>query len=98
MPPHRSGISKSWGAKSVVDPTASVPFLSLLDSLVDLFSVHRNLLRRHNSKSHLLSTDTDYGHANVVGDAHGFACFSGEDQHVLLLDQISKRPVIQALQ
>jgi hypothetical protein len=64
--------------KSVTDQFTSVPELFLLNPLVDLFAVHRNILRRHNSKPHLLATDTDYGHANVVGDADGFACFSGE--------------------
>lgn len=70
-----NGLSDAFQSSSAISHTLC------LNTLVNLFPVHRDSFRRNNAKLHLLAAYAQHLHADVVVDADDFAYAAGEYQH-----------------
>ena len=62
-----------------------------LNTFVNLFTVHRNILRSVDSEPDLKALHAQNGDSDFVTDVYAFADFAGEYQHNLFLDGLLKR-------
>jgi len=67
-----------------------VAFL-FLDTLVDLLSVHCNLLRRVNANAHLVTFHAQHGDSDIITHHQGLSDPASQNQHSFLLTDLRFR-------
>jgi len=66
------------GAQAAIRARGSGLFL---DTIVDLFTMNANFIRRLDTQANLVPFDTEYRHIHIVTDDYRFTNSSGQDQH-----------------